>query len=134
MVYCTYLGGFDLDLGDSITLDKMNRACVTGTTLSSNFPTTPLVTPTFFHDSFDVFLTVLSEDGSSFIISNYIGGISSDQGYLIAVGTDNSIYIAGLTSSLDFPVTEGAFQTTVNNINDGFVYRALFVNYAKASI
>jgi hypothetical protein len=41
LVYSSYLGGIDDDVGDGIAVDAADNAYVTGHTLSSNFPTTP---------------------------------------------------------------------------------------------
>ena len=39
MVYSTYLGGSFADYGNSIAVDGSRNACVTGVTLSTDFPT-----------------------------------------------------------------------------------------------
>jgi hypothetical protein len=40
LIYSTYLGGFDVDAGYGIAVDGAGSAYVTGTTTSTNFPTT----------------------------------------------------------------------------------------------
>jgi len=134
MVYSTYLGGDAQDAGYAITLASGNRACVTGLTWSSNFPTTPWVTPTALQGTTAAFLTIVSEDGTSFIVSNYIGGDNASSASGIATGADGRVYITGTTSSSNFPVTPGAFQTTRHGYADAFVYRTRFAMYAKASV
>ncbi len=138
LVYSTYLGGDKTDIGyGGIALTARNCACVTGYTQSSNFPTTPWVRPTALQGDGSVFLTIVSEDGTSFLVSNYIGGYIADLNYThvdIAIGTDGSIYIAGSTDSSNFPVTPGAFQTTRSGVTDAFVYRTKFAIYAKSSV
>jgi hypothetical protein len=44
--------------------------------------------------------------------STYLGGSSFDRGFGIAVDAAGSAYIAGRSSSTDFPTTSGAFQTS----------------------
>ncbi|MFT9078562.1 SBBP repeat-containing protein [Ethanoligenens sp.] len=134
MVYSTYLGGNNLEEGNAIALTPGNYACVTGDTSSPDFPTTPWVSPTTLHGYRDAFLTIVSENGTSFVVSNYIGGINYNSGNGVATGADGSIYIAGTTNSSNFPVTPGAFQTTNHGNNDAFVYHAGFVMYAKSSL
>lgn len=134
LVYSTYLGGNNLDNGNGIALASGNRACVTGDTSSPNFPTTPWVKPSTLTGSQSIFLTIISEDGASYVASSYIGGNNVSSGKGIAIGVDDNIYIAGTTNSSNFPVTPGAFQPTNQGGNDAFVYRTGFVKYAKASV
>ncbi|MFT9057385.1 MAG: SBBP repeat-containing protein, partial [Ethanoligenens sp.] len=134
LVYSTYLGGNAQDNGDAIALASGSRACIAGYTASSNFPTTPWVRPTTMQGTGSAYLTIVSEDGSSFIVSNYIGGNNNDVGNGIATAADGSVYITGTASSSNFPVTPGAFQTTNHGDYDAFVYRTGFAIYAKASM
>jgi len=46
------------------------------------------------------------------IYSTYLGGSGQDAGYGIAVDNLGNAYVTGYTSSSNFPVTSGAFQTT----------------------
>jgi len=43
--------------------------------------------------------------------STYLGGTSYNQANAIAVDENGNAYVAGYTGSIDFPVTEGAYQT-----------------------
>src|SRR5579863_8052823 len=55
------------------------------------------------------------------VYSTYLGGsgFPGDQGYGIAVDKNGSAYVTGEAESSDFPVTQGAFQTTDNGASDG---------------
>lgn len=116
--YSTYLGGTGSanggDQGNAIAVDAAGNAYITGTTYSTNFPTT---TGAFQAQNNGagatsvVFVSKLSSDGSSLIYSTYLGGTGGDQGYGIALDSSGDTYITGVTSSSDFPVTCGAFQT-----------------------
>jgi hypothetical protein len=56
------------------------------------------------------------------LYSTYLGGSGYDNsGYGIAVDGAGSAYVAGSTSSADFPTTPGAFDTTWNGVTDAFV-------------
>jgi hypothetical protein len=46
--------------------------------------------------------------------STFLGGNASDIGKDIAIDNQGNIYIVGITSSTDFPVTSGAYDTTKN--------------------
>ena len=129
--YSTYLGGSlneNDESGGAIAVDLWGDAYVTGDTDSPDFPiTNGVVQPVHAQgaDS-DVFVAELSADGSSLVYSTFLGGTNDDAGLGIAVDLLGNAYIAGDTTSVDFPVTPGAFQTKYGgvgkNLNgDGFV-------------
>jgi hypothetical protein len=55
------------------------------------------------------------------IYSTYLGGSGGDFGSGVAVDGSGNAYVVGFTESLDFPITPGAFQTTLDGSNDIFV-------------
>jgi hypothetical protein len=52
--------------------------------------------------------------------STFLGGSGTDTGIGIAVDASGSAYVAGITNSADFPVTQGAYQTTFTNDRSGY--------------
>ena len=105
MVYSTFLGGSVSDSGNAIALDAENNAIVTGSTSSSDFPTTSGAYSTV---ASSLFVTKLNSTGSNLVYSTFLGnGI----GHAIALDSQGNAYVAGTTSAANFPVTEGAFQT-----------------------
>ncbi|MYL22077.1 hypothetical protein GLW04_19635, partial [Halobacillus litoralis] len=121
LVYSTYLGGTGSDQGSGIAVDEMGNAYVTGLTSSVDFPTTPGAFDTTYNGNEDAFMTKLNVDGSTLVYSTYLGGTSSEQGFGIAVDEMGNAYVTGLTSSVDFPTTPDAFDTTYNGSADAFV-------------
>ena len=126
LIYCTYLGGAMSDQGGEIKVNNTDEAYVTGNTSSTDFPVTPGVLQTNYHDGgSDAFLTKLSNDGKKLLYSTYIGGSGQDYGCSIALDTIGYAYISGSTfsstSTNDFPVTTGASQTTFGGNMDCFV-------------
>jgi hypothetical protein len=59
----------------------------------------------------DAFVTKLSPDGSSAVISTLLGGSAVDSGVGIALDATGNIYVAGITYSSNFPVTANAIQS-----------------------
>lgn len=107
VLYCTHLGGTGDDGATGIAVDIAGNAHVTGFTGSVDFPT---------HYAFqsasggnqDAFVTKLNATGTGLIYSTYLGGDGgtvglSEMGAGIAVDSTGSAYVAGTTSSTNFP-------------------------------
>lgn len=122
LIYSTYLGGNDSDLGRDIAVDNFGNAYITGGTSSSNFPVKNALQNTYGGNG-DGFVTKLSFKGNKLVYSTYLGGSDYDQGRSIAFKPlnllGNAAYVTGVTDSNNFP-TKNAFQQT-NNGSDGFV-------------
>lgn len=110
LLYSTYVGGSEYDLGYSLALDEEGNAYVTGRTQSSDFPTVNAYDTTFNGGFLDVFVFKLAANGSSLLYSTYIGGNSDEYGYSIALDVARNAYVTGYTASTDFP-TVNAYET-----------------------
>ncbi len=118
--YSLVLGGSQNDTPRAIAVDSQGDAYIAGDTLSADFPVTPgAAQPKFgggasaegYGAYGDAFLAKIDPTGTKILFATYWGGASSDVAYALAVDTAGNAYLAGATSSLDFPVTAGAFQT-----------------------
>ncbi|RKD34044.1 DUF7948 domain-containing protein [Lacrimispora algidixylanolytica] len=114
--YATYLGGSLSDDGRGIAVDTRGCAYVTGTTSSVDFPVTPGAFQTTLAGSRDVFVTKFASNGGSLIYSTYLGGSNIESDNSISLDSQECAYVTGRTLSADFPITPGAFQTTLGNI------------------
>jgi hypothetical protein len=94
---------------------------VTGSTGSANFPTRNPFQATLAGKE-DAFVTSLDITGTALAYSTYLGGSGWDIGYAIAVDSSGSVYVAGETSSTDFP-TRNPFQAAKAGSEDAFVAR-----------
>jgi hypothetical protein len=125
LVYSTYLGGSGEDAnvggGSRIVVDSTGNAYVTGTTLSTDFPTTAGAFQSTSLGLPDSFVAKVSVTGSGLTYCTYLGGSSSEYGFGIAVDSAASAYVTGFTYSTDFPITPGAFQTALAGGVNGFV-------------
>jgi Bacterial Ig-like domain (group 3)/Beta-propeller repeat len=123
LVYSTYLGGSQYDGGEDIVVDGSGNAYVTGSTISTNFPTMNPFQPTHGNDNgnYDVFVSEFNSSGSALVYSTYLGGSGADDGRGIAVDSLGNTYVTGGTSSANFPVTPGAFQTSLPGQSNAFV-------------
>jgi hypothetical protein len=106
ITYFTYLGGSGVDRGKRIAVDANGNAYVTGNTCSTDFPTVNAAQASFGGAaSFrcDAFAAKLDPSGSTLVYSTYLGGARDDYGLAIAIDGAGNAYIAGATSSVDFP-------------------------------
>ncbi len=119
LVYADYLGGGGPDYGSALVLDGANEVWVTGQTASSDFPVVKpyQASQPGYNNGF---LTKISADGSSLLYSTYLGGNGWDQPYGVSLDSSGNIYVAGDTSSANFPVVN-ANQATVSP-NQGGLY------------
>jgi hypothetical protein len=122
LTYSTYLGGSGGDAIYAIALDSTGDAFVAGLTASTNFPVSTDAFQLKLAGKENAFLTKLNPTGSTNLYSTYLGGKASDGAYGVAYGSTNQAYVVGYTSSSNFPVTKGAFQTTYEaKVNTDFV-------------
>jgi hypothetical protein len=112
--YSTFLGGSDVDGTTDIAVDSAGAAYVSGLTGSTDFPTTAGAFDTTANGDSDAFVTKLDPTGSGLAYSTYLGGTSAEAGQGIAVDATGAAYVAGATTSRDFPTTAGAFDTSYN--------------------
>ncbi|MGB9177925.1 MAG: SBBP repeat-containing protein, partial [Pyrinomonadaceae bacterium] len=120
LVYSTYLGGSDNDIGFEIALDSVGSAHVAGVTRSANFPTANAFQSTLKGTS-DAFVTKFNAAGTAFNYSTYLGGTTDDSGNSIALDSAGNAYVAGGTSSTDFPVVNPTQATSGGGVTEAFV-------------
>ncbi len=119
VTYATYLGGTAEDDGYAIAVDGSGNAYVTGQTKSVSFPGTTAG----YAGGFDVFVTKISSNGSTLEYSTYVGGSGDDSGNAIALDGSGNVFVAGGTTSLNFPTTTGSAQKTFGGGGlDAFVF------------
>ena len=124
--YSTFLGGTlfigesPKDHGNAVAVDGAGNAYITGWTQSTDFPVKGAFQPSLALQS--AFVTKLNASGTALVYSTYLGGSSNgDQGNGIAVDSSGNAYVIGTTYSKTFPVTPGAFQTTLQAGGAAFV-------------
>jgi hypothetical protein len=124
LIYSTFVGSAAEDFGRAIAVDASGAAYVTGETRSPNFPTTPGAFDDVFggyaSDSSEGFVTKVSPGGDALAYSSFLGGENYDYGASIAVDASGAAYVTGNTLSSTFPITAGAFDTTVGTVGTYF--------------
>jgi hypothetical protein len=141
LVYSTYLGGsmasgirtanIGVDEGNGIAVGPSGKMYVTGTSRSSDFPTTPRSAQTRVGgctpSACDAFLSILDPAGggrTDLVYSTYLGGSFADFGEAVAVDAAGTAVVAGTAVSTDFPVKDpipGASAGAVRGNPEAFV-------------
>ena len=123
MIWSTLLGGEQSEKGLSITIDSDGNLLVTGRTRSPDFPTTPGCFDATHGGMNDVFVAKLDPSGATLIWSTLLGGSGDDVIPTITVDASGNPVLAGTTTSSDFPVTAGAYDTTSNGLRDSWIVK-----------
>ncbi len=119
LVYSTYLGGSGFDYASGIAVDSLWNAYITGYTSSSDFWSLRALQPGL-NSSYDAFLTKLNAAGTGILYSTYLGGSGSDSANAVAIDSLGNAYVAGLTQSGDFPLSN-PLQTVNSDSYTGFI-------------
>jgi phage baseplate assembly protein gpV len=125
VVYATYLGGTGFDEARGIAVDGVGNAYVTGTTESPDFPNrNALQSRCVWAErggcAGEAFVAKLSAEGSAILYSTYLGGSGGDSGAAITVDAGGNAYVAGVTSSIDFPLARPV-QPALAGTSNAFV-------------
>jgi hypothetical protein len=121
--WATFLGGSDEESPTCIGIRPDGAVLVGGNVESLDFPVTPGVLGSSFNGDSDVFLSMLTSDGSALHFSTYLGGSDLDTPGSVSISDDGSITVGGYTRSEDYPTTPGAYDRTLGGIADLFVTR-----------
>jgi hypothetical protein len=120
LMYGSYLGGSNWDVGYDIAVDGSGSAYVTGEAWSPDFPILNYYQgphPGYYGSSPDAFVTKVDPTGTKLLYSTCLGGSNDDCAYGIAIDGRGCAYVAGETHSEDFPVFN-AYQATWGGFSD----------------
>ena len=113
--YATFLGGGAGDTVLDLAIDGEGNAYVTGWTYSIDYPTIfggqQITPPVRAGGGTSAFVTKLNPTGTAAVYSTYLGALDS-RAHSLAVDLTGNVYVTGSTTNRNFPVTEGAMQTS----------------------
>jgi hypothetical protein len=125
--YFTYMGGTGPDVGNSIAVDPLGDARITGSTFSPNLPVeNNIQTYQGNGDAFAALISTSTITNGNYV--TYLGGSQADVGTGIALDLFSNTYVVGTTLSppstpcvtpcsgpiTGFPITTNAFQPNLN--------------------
>ncbi len=132
----TYLSGKSAaiqglsDDATDVAVDHEGGIYVVGATNAPTFPTTPGTVdpmPATGDFGYEAFVSKLNPQGTALEYSTFLGGTGYDAVSALAIGTFGEVYLAGQTTSPDFPTTPNVFDTQLNpssqysNPTDSFI-------------
>ena len=120
LAYSSFLGGAQPDQNSAIALDGAGNIYLAGHTTSTNFPTAAPLQPASRGQD-DAFVAKLNPSGSALIYSTYLGGAGVDRALGLALDPSGSAYVAGQTTSTDFPTASPIQAGFGGGANDGFI-------------
>ncbi|NJL14563.1 MAG: hypothetical protein HC913_17215 [Microscillaceae bacterium] len=112
LVFSTYSGSVSDNWGSTATFDNEGNLYSGGIVFGAGFPTTSGAFDLSFGGGFDVGILKFSADGTELRYATYLGGNDAEFPHSMIVDNQNNLIILGTTSSLNFPITSGAFQTS----------------------
>lgn len=121
--YSTFLGSNNFADPQSIAVDSSNNAYVVANTLSPAFVTNNGIEGYTNGNGENLLLVEIDASATTELFATYLGGSNNDSASGITLGADGSIYVVGSTDSVDFPVTQGAFQNVLGGGTDAFVVK-----------
>lgn len=135
LLACTYLGGtkndginaesraLDKNYGDIFRGDIISHGdtiYLSTVTASDDFPVSGFSTTYKGGDS-DALVVSLSGDLTKINWANFLGGSLADASHTIQIDERGNLFVAGGTTSTNFPVTANAYQRTLSGGVDGWM-------------
>lgn len=135
----TYLGGSDNDgmnpagsplvrnygdemRGDVIT-DSLGNVYISSVTSSTNFPAVNSFSTTYRGGLTDAVLVKMDPELKTILWSSFLGGSDVDAAHTLKLDSMQSIYLAGGTTSINFPTTDNGYQKVLAGDVDGWLAR-----------
>ncbi len=136
LVYSTMYGGTGNDIVSKIIIGNNGFLYITGSTDSPDLPSGHTSLDSTYNGNGDIFVAILQPDirgNYDLVFTTYLGGSETDtpSGIIVA---DSLLYLAGTTSSNDYPATKGAFNENPNGEDEAFATVFSLNNFNKVSI
>lgn len=120
--YASYLGGQGTDTAYAIAIDQSGSAYIAGASAATDFPGGSPMQP-LRGGGVEIFLLKLNPAGTSLVYATWLGGDGEDIAYGLTLDAAGNAYLTGRTLSANFPVTDGAMQSTPGGNGDAFAMK-----------
>jgi len=117
LTYSTFLGTSNNMAGQAIQVDASGDAFIVGSDVGFD-----LANPIEgYAGNGDVVVAEIDPTGSTLLMATFLGGQDWEAASGLALDSSGAAYVTGVTKSLDFPVTQSAFQVALGGQTDAFV-------------
>ncbi|MEQ9062856.1 MAG: gliding motility-associated C-terminal domain-containing protein [Vicingaceae bacterium] len=140
LIFSSYSGSTLDNWGYTATFDQAGNLYAAGAVFSStntslSYPTTSGAFQTSFDAGrTDIGISKFKSDGTSLIYSTYLGGSRNELPHSLVVSPSNELVVMGTSSSVDFPVTSNAYDTTYNISGTATKTVSVIVTYLGSDI
>lgn len=133
--WASWFGGNGVDSEEgSVRIDGAGRPVLVFNTDADDLPTTPGVVGPSLHGAEDIFVAMLTPDGSDLVFASYLGGSGYDGLETHALGvSDDGVFVMAMTDSDDLDITAGAVQESRAGGLDVALFRLDFSGALVAS-
>ncbi|UCD45280.1 MAG: SBBP repeat-containing protein [Candidatus Bathyarchaeota archaeon] len=120
----TFIGGSMIEFSCSLAVDDGGDVYIAAVTNSRDFPTTEAAYDVSYGGGDDFAVLRMDSDLTTLKASTFLGGRyreTAARRFMVLDG--GSVYVTGLTESIDFPTTARAYDEAYNGGGDAFVAR-----------
>ncbi len=134
LIFSTFTGSYANNFGYTAAFDKYGFLYSGSSAFGQGYPTTTGAYMENFSGSqsgntVDVALSKFDTTGTVMKWSTYLGGHNDELPHSLIVNNDDELFVFGTTSSLDFPVTVNAYDTSFNGGTALNLANGLGINY-----
>ena len=122
LLYSTLLGSSDVETGYGVAADAAGNVYICGKTASTSFPVTANALKRDLSGPSDAFVAKIDTVAGKLMFSTLLGGSRDDTAFGIAADSAGNSYVAGMTTSTNFP-TAAPFQSSAGGATDAFVVK-----------
>ncbi|MGB5075353.1 MAG: SBBP repeat-containing protein [Bacteroidota bacterium] len=120
--WATYIGGWSMDYGAALAIDKGGDIYIAGRTESTNLPAITLERQSAYGGgSFDGFVMRIDGRMRKIRWSTYLGGEQEESVERLALDSEGNIVLTGYTASTQFPLAGNTLQKRQGGLIDAFV-------------
>ncbi len=107
--------GTSENYGHASTFDEQGHIYTGARSFGQGYPTNVGSFQLNFGGGFtDIVISKLSADGSALMYATYLGGNDDDLPHSMVVNANEELFVLGSSSSFDYPVSMGAYDTSLN--------------------